>query len=371
MFSLILVLLVSLPGAAAAWEIKGGNETITKDQTVAGDLIFSGQSLVIDGVVKGDLVVMAQEVVVNGSIEGSIIGLVWEKLTINGVIQGSLRVLASELTLSGNVKRNLLIMAPKFYAERSSMVGDGIIGLAGETILAGRVGGPVELRSLNTNTISGHFNDRVILYGVAPKWKAPAQVLGRLVDYTQNSKDPSVVKGVKIAKYQRSQEVFDDNLFKTLFWVSFIWFLGNLLMSLIFYSFFPRTAWEVSDPSVINFRKNLLIGLFSLFLIPVIMILLCITVVGIPLAVLIGSFYLVLLLFAGVPLNLWFGRVLFKTRFKAIWLIILGSLALLGIGMVPILGIMAEMIFSFIGIGMLVGMVKPQFHEAKAIDLKA
>lgn len=367
----ILILLISLPGLAAAWEVKGGNETITKDRTVEGDLIFSGQRLEIDGVVKGDLMVMAREVVINGSVEGSVIGLVWEKLTINGVVQASLRVLANEITLNGSVNRNLLVLAARFFAERSSRVGAGILSLGSDISLAGRVDGPVEIRTLNSGTISGRFGDKLVLYGIPPDWKAPATVSGKVIDYSQNGKDPSKIKGIKINEYTKDQEVINQNLFKTLFWVSFIWFLGNLLMSLIFYSFFPRTAWEISDPTPLSFRKNLVAGLIGLFLIPVIMMLLCLTVVGIPLAVLIGLFYLVLLFFSGVPLNLWFGRLLFKSRFKAIWLIILGSITLLGIGMVPLLGIVANLIFSFTGVGMIVRMVKPQFLEAKAIDLKA
>lgn len=353
--------------ARANWRMESGVFTLTKDRVIEGDLFFSGERLEIDGVIRGDLLLFGEEVIINGRIDGSILGAVSGKLRNNGVVGGSLRGIINEVYLNrgGVIKGNISAFAIRLITASDSLIEKGILGRFSEVELKGRVNGPVSFNSAISTKLSGEINGDVRSGGARIEWVSPLTVTGKVIDSTGYDNNPAKLEGIKLdGGYQRQKPIKGQMGFlKAVTIFSFIWFLGSLLTSVIFYRLFPRTAWKVTEPSVVYFRRSLLMGLIGLIGLPVIIIILTITVVGLPLAVLLGLFYLIILLFARIPVNLWFGRLLFRSRLNPVLMTVLGGLFLALLNFLPIIGLLINPLLLVLGMGMIIGNIRFQVNQ--------
>ena len=357
----------AIPAQADSWQMESGVFKLAKDQVIEGDLFFSGERLEIDGIIRGDLVLFSEEVIINGSIDGSILGAISGKLNNNGVVGGSLRGFVNEVYLNkdGVFKGSISAFAVKLITDRDSMIENGILGRFTEVDLKGRITGPVSINSAISTKLSGEISGEVRLGGAPVKWVSPLTVNGKVIDSTGYDNNPAKLEGISlIGGYQPQKPIKNQMaILKGAAIFSFIWFLGSLLTSLILYRLFPKTAWNITEPSVANLRRSLLMGLIGLVGLPVLIIILTLTVVGFPLAILLGLFYLVLLLFAGIPLNLWFGRLIFKSRLNPVLTIVLGGLFLALLNLIPIVSLLINPFLFVLGMGMVIGNIRLQVNQ--------
>jgi hypothetical protein len=362
-FGIFMILAAAVPVFAEPWQIANGEKTVSKDEVVKGDLLFNGQLLKVNGIIQGDLIIQSGDIIINGQIEGSVIGFTPGKLTVNGLIKHDLRVLAQEVVLKGSIDRSVTIGAVSFVTTPISRIGNGLFGAFAGIELAGHINGPVNITSLSSTVVGGQINGDFKGSLASITWKPPVEITGKVFDYTLMPKDPTGIKGVKIGEYRFNQAGFIEQhqqLMKLMFIALFVWFLGSLLFSLIFNRLFPRTAWNMSEPSFANFRRSLFTGAVCFLGIPFLIHILCYTIVGIPIAIFLLLFYLLLILGFSVPVYLWLGRLIFKSRLRPGLMILAGAL-LMGL-ITPILFIF-QIIFVMLGMGMIVGHIKPQFKE--------
>lgn len=361
------VISFAIPAQAGSWQMESGVFKLAKDQVIEGDLFFSGERLEIDGIIRGDLVLFSEAVIINGSIDGSILGAVSGKLSNNGVVGGSLRGFVNEVHLNkdGVFKGSISAFAVKLITDRDSMIGNGILGRFTEVDLKGRITGPVSINSAISTKLSGEISGDVRIGGAPVKWVSPLTVNGKVIDSTGYDNNPAKLEGISLIGGYQLQKPFKNQMviLKGAAIFSFIWFLGSLLTSLILYRLFPKTAWNVTEPSVANLRRSLLMGLIGLLGIPVLIIILTLTVVGLPLAILLGLFYLILILFAGIPLNLWFGRLIFKSRLNPVLTIVLGGLFLALLNLIPIVSLLINPFLFLLGMGMIIGNIRLQVNQ--------
>ena len=361
------VLNFGIPTQAGPWKVESDVFKLAKDQVIEGDLIFSGERLEIDGTIQGDLLLFSEEVIINGRIDGSILGAVTGKLSNSGIVGGSIRGFINEAHLhqDGVIKGSITALAVKLITERDSMVEKGILGRFTEVDLKGRISGPVSINSAISTKLSGEINGEVRVGGARVKWVPPLTVTGKVIDSTGYDSNPAKLEGISLNGGFQQQKPFKDQMaiLKGAAIFSFIWFLGSLLTSLVLYRIFPRTAWNITEPSTVNFRRSLLWGLIGLIGLPILAIILTITIVGLPLAILLALFYLLLILFAGIPLNLWFGRLIFKSKLNPVLMIVLGGLFLALLKFLPIVGLLINPFLLALGMGMIIGNIRLEVNQ--------
>lgn len=370
----ISLLLAGCPALAGPWQLRSGEEIIGRNQTIQGDLYFSGDILEVDGRITGDLTVFASRVIINGKVEGSLLGVVTEKIIVRGEIGGHLRALANQAELEGKIGKSLSALAIQLSAKKDSVVETGILGYFGQVKLAGVIHGPVEMNVHSQAEIGGKISGNLISKGAALAWLPPVEIGGRVDDYSGVSAQPGGKPQVKIAGGYHLHPMKINRLinYKYLFMISVIWFLGNLLMTLIFYRIFPRTACEITRPTPKNLKSSLVVGLISFLTIPILVVILTFTTVGVPLAIVLSLLYLTLLTFAGVPFTFLTGRMILR-KFDGEYpdhpyLLILGGALFSGvISMIPVIGFLLPI---WLGFGMLLGNIKPQFKEATGANIR-
>jgi cytoskeletal protein CcmA (bactofilin family) len=372
LISLCLLLLTTGICMAGSWQLMNGDATIEKGTVINGDLLFSGERLEVDGEIKGDLVVWSGEVVMNGRIEGSILGAVWDRLVVNGEVLGNIRGFTGDMRINGRINGSITTAAVLLNTSRHSVIGQGILGVFSNVNLQGTVNGDVDLKSAPLTRIGGRINGNLKVEGAPVIWQAPLVISGNVNDYSGVARDPSKIKGIALqGNYLLHQPHVDFAASSgVITLISIVWFIGSLLASLILYRLFPRTMWTITEPSRINFRRNMLAGLISLVCIPIAILILTITLVGIPLAILLGLIYMILLLFFGIPVNLWFGRLLFKSRLHPSLMIILAGIILMLISFIPVINMAVFLILLVLGMGTIVGNIRPQIFERNKLDLK-
>lgn len=352
------------PGGA--WRVENGDKVVVKTEVIPGDLIFNGDQLEVDGVVKGDLIILSGSVVINGEIEGSIIGLTGGKMTINGRIGRNFRALAQEVYINGNIEGSATVGAFRMVTAPNSRVGNGLMGTFVILELAGLIDGKADVNSMSLAKIGGRIDGDLKVGGTQLEWMPPLEVSGKVTDSTATANNPSKIKGVELGGYRIDQGNLADQ-YQTVKMVMiglFIWLVGSLLLSLIFYRLFPRITWSMSEPSMANFRRSLLIGLLCLFGIPVLIYFLCLSMVGIPIAIFLLFLYLVLLIGFEIPVYLWLGRIVFKSRLRPGMMIVMGAAFQTIIFFIwP-----AYLLLVCLGMGMIAGKIKFQFRER--IDMK-
>ncbi|HEX3048167.1 MAG TPA: hypothetical protein VHY08_25670, partial [Bacillota bacterium] len=265
----------------------------------------------------------------------------------------------------GVIKGSISALAFKLITERGSTIEKGVLGRFSEADLKGKITGPVSITSAIATKVGGRIDGDFQVGGGPIKWVSPLTITGKVSDATGYDNNPAKLKGIRVNGGYHQQKPMNDQTFiyKGVAIISFIWFLGSLLTSLVLYRLFPRTAWNITEPTVANFRRSLLIGLIGLVGLPILIIILAITIVGIPLAILLGIFYLILFLFSGIPLNLWAGRLIFKSKLNPVLMIILGGLILALISFFPIVSILVHPFLIVIGMGMIIGNIRLQVNQ--------
>jgi hypothetical protein len=128
-----------------------------------------------------------------------------------------------------------------------------------------------------------------------------------------------------------------------------------LFAALILVLLFPGVFQKVSQASVDSPGKTVLVGFATSILVPVTVVLLMITVIGIPVALLFGLLWLAIVASSGPFAAYYTGRlVLSKTKVKnSILYMLLGAVILLALNMIPILGFLIDITVLWFGLGMI------------------
>ena len=83
--------------------VAGGSLTLGNDTEVKGDATLTGGELLIDGIIRGDTIVAAGAVVINGALVGDA-KIQADEVVINGVVSGESTIAAQRITLGPDAR---------------------------------------------------------------------------------------------------------------------------------------------------------------------------------------------------------------------------------------------------------------------------
>lgn len=318
-FKLLLIgLFVFIPlSASQAASTKTGNVIyVAEDEIVGGNLYATGQSIVIDGTIGGDLIVLAQTITVNGRVEGDIIAA-GQNIIINGEVGGNIRIAGDSLNINGAVSRNVNVFGSKIILGPNSRVGwdayiaganlemrgtieGGLNGQISQAIINGKIGKNLDLRLSN-----GDDKQELIIN--------PGAIINGDVSYA--SKNPAQISNqaaVAGSILQKNIEKSENNNWLTWAWSKLFAMFSALAVGL-FLIFIGR---DVTSNILVQLNesplKMFLPGLLLLFVIPPIAIILIFTLIGIPLALMLGAWWISSAYIAQIYTALFIGQVIIK-----------------------------------------------------------
>ncbi len=143
-------------------------------------------------------------------------------------------------------------------------------------------------------------------------------------------------------------------------------------MGLIFLKLFPNYSQKVVETLKKHPAKSGLFGFAALILTPFAVVVIAITIIGFPIAMILLTAYFVYLYLAKLFLVLWTGQYLLKragSKQSAYMTYFLGLIAFTVITLLPIVGGILKLSALLIGLGAMVTTCKANYLEAKSKKL--
>jgi cytoskeletal protein CcmA (bactofilin family) len=325
--SLFVVLLV--PAAALAFTAKSGNSvSVGKTEVVDGNFFAAGQNIQIEGKVNGDVFCAGQSVNINGEVAGDVICAA-SSINVNGRVGGNLRVAGSAINLNGQVGRNLMVAGASLSTGASSSVGWEALMAVASADLRGKIGRDLTGAGA-TYDLGGAIGRDVQLWldnnqrqdQSTLKVEKDATIGGKLT-YTAKQ-DAEVVSGARIAgevkrlepaaRYQQPSPSA-----KTGAWFLFAiyWMIAVSIVGVVLVMLWGEETKRLLTNFTTKAQASFGWGLIALLLTPLICILLLITIIGIPLAAILGLFWLLALSLSKLFVSIFIGQKLLERFWQA------------------------------------------------------
>jgi cytoskeletal protein CcmA (bactofilin family) len=343
-------------GIASATNFKTGNDiTVAANETVDGMLFTAGNNIDIAGTVNGDVYCAGQSVVITGTVKGDVF-CAGQTVMINGVIEGSVRIAGQSVTLDGIIENSATVAAQNFTISKSGSVGRDLLGGSQNLVINGRVLRDVEAGSqdLTVNgTVGRDINGSVNTLSIG----SAGQVTGN-VDYVGTS-DPSIAAGGKILgtthrtvpKNNIKQNSYSPAMLAIFGFV--IMFIAFVVTALLLAKCLRGAMVEATKATMKSPIMTILVGAAAMLIVPIFIIVLFMTVIGIPLAIITILVWLLVMALSGPFVSFLLGRLLMRGDKHPCWGTFLGASILVILYFIPIIGFIAMLLTSMFGIGML------------------
>ncbi|WP_135827689.1 polymer-forming cytoskeletal protein [Halorussus halobius] len=330
----VVVALAAVPAPVAAQETRsGGTVTVEADETVDGDLTAFGGTVVVRGTVDGNLTAAAGNVLVAGQ------------------VNGDLEAFAGNVRINGTVTGDASAVGGNVFLDEGGRVDGALEAGAGNVVVEGEVGGDARLGAETVTVGPSAVVGGDLAYGGDLDLADGASVAGEVREESNVNPDVGPVGGTLPG------------------WVSWAYgLLANLVLGAIAVLAFPRFSDGLADRVAGDPLRSGGVGLLLLVGVPVLLVLLAISLVGIPLA-LVGAFAYAFVLWLGYVYGAFaVGTLLLGLADAANrWLALaVGLVAVSLVGIVPVVGGLVEFAVLLLGLGALALGVRNRYRGRRA-----
>ncbi len=290
-FIVSFFLISATPATAKVITSEEGDIIVAKGEVINDDLFIGGQGVVINGTVNGDVFVGAQTVRIGGIINGNLhIGA--QTINLGGTVKGNIYLGGQDVTITSlNLGGSLISGSQSLNLDNTSTIGGSVISGSANTNINSQIKRNAILGAatltIGENTrigkdLSYAASSEAGMINISEKAKIGGQI--HKVDTSSSQKDIEKVRS-------ESKSFFAGAKIAT----SIISYLGALLVGLLTFKLFGNFLSNSTNKVTNSFWKSLGIGfLVMIASLPGIIILL-ITIIGIPVA---GLSILLLILYS-------------------------------------------------------------------------
>ncbi len=307
---LALIALCLLPAGAEAFVFVSGDQAVI-DTPIDDDVVASGGNVVVNAPV-GSLTAAGGSVVVNAPIAGDLI-VTGGAINVNADVDGKVLAAGGSIGVNGTVENLLATGGTVTLGPSARVLRDAVIS-AGTVINAGTV-----VRNL---TVSA--------------------------DTFENPGSAGSIR------YQEQQPVTDA--FSGLGIISLLIAVGFLFLGIILIQIFPEEFADVVREIVTGPIVKTIVGFFGIIVSAIVVLVIAITVIGLPTAAVLGMFVVVGLLISGLFVAYALGdtvvsRLRWKTGVTVTFIV--GFVILQILYLIPVLGVLIQVIAASLGYGAL------------------
>jgi hypothetical protein len=334
---------------------------IAKSETIDDDLFIGADSVTIEGTINGDVYVGGGTITVRGTINGDLLAG-GGTIDISGVISQSVRVAGGNIFIhQAKIGKSLNTFGGNVNVDQDTTVGGTAVFGAGmfsseakieRNLLGG--GGSVN--------IGGSIGRSADIGGDVITLKPQAKINGSLTYFSENAvemQDGAMVVG----ESKQIHPDMDKNVSNKVapfmdkidlgfsLWV----YLSTLIVGLVFVRFFPLAADSMSQRILSNPWSCLGWGFIVLFLSPIAIGLLFLSIIGIPLGMIAIVLYMIEIYISPIFVAIIFGQILFdsigKVRRNTYAKLIVGLLIYSLLVKLPLVGFFVMTGSIFLGLG--------------------
>ena len=339
------------------WFFAAGDRVIIRG-TVNGDAYLAGANVEVDGVINGDLLAVGGNV------------------TLRGSVTHDIRACGGNVRIDGKVGKDVTACGGNVEVGRLSVVEGNILAVGGSVSLSGRVrknaklaGGDItvigvveedaELAAENVIILKGARFESDLSIRVPKRDKAhiaEGAVGGELMIHVgeEESSEPEAL-------------IFGMSPFH--FGLRVYWFLSLLVVGLVFAHVLPGQMYAVGRFIWGRPVESFLWGIVGLVAIPVVVLLVCITVIGLPLALFVLVVYFWLLYLAQLSLGIVLGHLIFpvaqKDGFPLFGAFAVGLIIVQVFTFVPVANIVVVVLGFVLGMGAFLLLLKAELSRLR------
>jgi cytoskeletal protein CcmA (bactofilin family) len=348
--------LVLQPASALASEARKGESVgVSRDETIKGDIFLFGDRVRVDGTVDGDVFLFGHNANVNGHVKGDIIAFA-QILDVSGDVDGNIRAFTNTMTIRGTVAKNVLTFDELMNLEAAADVGGSLTIFTENLNLEGSLGRDILIFAKHF-TLSGKVGGGIRMKGDALTINSNAQVDGPI--RYEGNREAEVATGAKLAspvefhKLEHKPRYMQGHYYV---W-RVIWTAAFILFGVVLFLLMPKFAEETIAAAEL-YGAPIGLGVLVFFGVPIAAIIACITVVGIPLGVLAGGFWFLMLCTAEIVVGTVVGNLILGKAHDTAGLIgrmalgfVLVRLVYTGLEQVHVIGLLAGLGILMWGMG--------------------
>ena len=381
--SILIAITFILSTQSASALILDAGESVNIKEKVEGDAYLAGQTVRIQEKIEGDAIIAGSVVDMDAPITQDAI-IAGDKITINQEIGDDIRVAGSTVIIKGNVKGDVVAFAETLIIDKDATVSGSVLAFVSKFQLEGQVNGNINIASVAssiTGTVLRDTNIRTADFTLEGTLAGKTEfVAEQSVTITESAKfrntvnygyitelnlSPNLAEGVvanfdsKLLKPKTTRQDIMNNMFSgMLVFRIFSSALVILLLAWLAGKFISRATKSLQSSK--DFRKAFFYGL-ALFFIPIsIIILLFVSVIGIPVGLFVTLIYLSMIFFSQSITSFiianWLNHKYDLKQGKVqIFLVALGVYILIYLlQFIPIIGIVIGLLLTYIAFGSLI-----------------
>ncbi|MHB8156948.1 MAG: bactofilin family protein [Desulfocucumaceae bacterium] len=351
----VAVFCIALP--ALAMEVQSGDFVTVPEGKIKGPLFTAGNDVIVNADVDGDVFAAGENVTINGKVNGDLLAA-GNHIRINGSISGDARVAGADVEIKGEIGQSLTAAARELRQSEGSRVNRDTLFMVRNAVLSG-VAGRQLMGSGESVFLNGPVADSVKLWSVGSLNIGPAAKLsGDLAYGSRNAATLSPqakIEGAttwnQIIHEARPQHRAEYS------WISqLIWLIAGILVWGVFFLIFPRVWSNLSETIIQKPWAALGWGFLLMLTAPLAILLLLVTVVGIPLSLSLATVYAALLYAGKIIIGETAGRYLsrrlgWESKVHQILPFMIGFLGLILLTNIPVVGFIINIIVSATAIG--------------------
>ena len=374
---LVVTLLMILSAVSVlAFDARSGMAvTVASGDVVDDDLYVAAETIIIDGTINGDLWAAANTITVNGIVNGSVMAA-GRIVNINGDITHAVRAVGETININGDVGGDVMAGCGKANIASTARIGGDL--LFGADIAS--IDGPVE------GNIKGSGREVIISNGVNGNIELEVESLtilstaniGGDLSYT-SEEEAYIQSGAQItgATTHTIPEVKEDEAkgFPFVLFTSalskLISFLMALVAGVVIIFLAPKKLTSITDAIGTRPGPSAGWGAMILFLTPIAALIVCFTIIGIPVGLITLALYGIALYLAQIPVGLFIGRwIIGRFRVVESKAIMVGALAvglaiLKLLSLIPYFGFFVGFVVVLFGLGAVVAAERKRRAEVK------
>jgi cytoskeletal protein CcmA (bactofilin family) len=285
----ILLTLLDL-GLARALEVRGGDEVYVSEK-INDDLFMGGTDGKFDGELRGDIIAAGMDITIDGLVDGNVNACGYS-VKVGGNIYRSVRMAGYMLTADGQIGNNLMMAGAIARVSRTCEVGNDVNISAGGVYINGTILGDLDIEA-DEVVISGTIDKNVSITCAELTIDRSAVIIGDLT-YSSPGK-ARIADGAQIdgERKWKKKTTGDADPFESIF-IALILFVGAFVTGLLLFGCCRIPAQSVKGVIIADLPRAFGFGLVAFIVVPIVLLFLLVTVVGIPVSVVGLLIYMVL-----------------------------------------------------------------------------
>ena len=325
---------------------------VTDEDVVDEDVYVTSVSSTIEGVVDGDLVIFTGDLMITGTVTGSVTVFSSGSVVVSptGSIEGSLNGVAVNATVAGNVAGDVFITAPSIVVSSTGTIGRDAMLLGGTARIEGSVGRDVRGRTLRLvvdGTVGGDIDVATQKLEFGPDAVVGGDVLYRS-PVEASGATSATIDGTLTRLPAQSNFVYGIIL-----WLAnIVGFLGFVVAGIVVLWAVRGTSARATGSVLVHPFKSLVVGIAASIALPLVIVALSMTLVGIPLAAILVLIGIALFIIGPLPAVTALGHRVLLGRGGLFGAFVAGAaLWRFGIWIIPVVGGLLYVLAMVWGIG--------------------